>query len=240
MQEQLLKQLRQLRIINAALLVALVGLLLTSFAGKKTSGTFGEINVERINVVEKDGSVKLVITNRERQPLPVVNGVAMDGRGKAPGILFYNDEGDECGGLLFSGDQDEAGQILTFDQYDQDQIMTLRYNESRFGNKPERLYGLSVSDRPDTVTADRAFLRRKQLETVGDERARAEALRRYDASGVYGHNRLFVGKVWNGSVGVYLNDRSGNKRARLYVDSTDQAKLEFYDAAGTVIDAFPR
>ncbi len=50
------------------------------------------------------------------------------------GMIFYNDEGTENGGLIFGGEKDENGQVesyghLSFDKYMGDQLMTLESSE---------------------------------------------------------------------------------------------------------------
>ena len=65
---------------------------------------FDEIDVHRINVRELDGTIRMVISNHARLP-----GVVANGKHNAPvdrpyaGMLFYNDEGNENGGLVFGG-----------------------------------------------------------------------------------------------------------------------------------------
>jgi hypothetical protein len=181
-----------------------------------------------------------VITNQARQPEAIINGVKMTGRGKAPGILLYNNEGDECGGFLFAGNPEEAGQILTFDQYKQDQIMSLQYNENTKNNKKQRLYGLVISNRPDTISAERTYRQRQQIQALKNEQKRQAELAKLDASGVYGYNRLFVGKAWNDTYGLYLNDDQGRKRARFFIDTSNVARLEFYDETSKVIATYPQ
>src|SRR5215468_11755850 len=71
---------------------------------------FEEIDVERINIVEKDGKIKLVISNKDRFPDPYIDGkfIPLRNGGKTAGMIFYNDKGDECGGLSFSGDSKDG------------------------------------------------------------------------------------------------------------------------------------
>src|SRR3546814_13361431 len=65
-------------------------------------GVFDEISVKRINIVEPDGKYRLVLSNSERFP-----GLFMEGKEykhhsrDGGGMLFFNDEGDEVGGLTF-------------------------------------------------------------------------------------------------------------------------------------------
>ena len=52
-------------------IVALGVLLLGAFTQKTDKTRFDEIDVERINVIEKNGLVRLVIANREKTPGPI-------------------------------------------------------------------------------------------------------------------------------------------------------------------------
>lgn len=71
---------------------------------------FDEINVKRINIVGDDGRVQMVISNRERFPDPLVGGRTFKRRGfPMPGLVFYNSQGDECGGLAFGGSESDGG-----------------------------------------------------------------------------------------------------------------------------------
>src|SRR5437867_256717 len=76
---------------------------------------------------------KMVISNGERQHPGVVDGKTLS-RTRPPGMLFFNDKGDECGGLSFSGDQKDgnsnAGALLAFDRFRQDQTVAIQYGES--------------------------------------------------------------------------------------------------------------
>jgi hypothetical protein len=102
-----------------------------TFAGGMTTARaqdsvqqFGEIDVRRINVREPDGTLRLVISNHARLP-----GVIVRGKENPPvdrpyaGLLFYNDEGTENGGLVFGGRRNANGEIvdagvaLSFDRY---------------------------------------------------------------------------------------------------------------------------
>jgi hypothetical protein len=91
--------------------------------GSPGSQEFDEITVHRINVVEPDGTLRMVIANHAKLP-----GVIVRGKEGAPdrpyaGMLFYNDEGTENGGLIFAGRREVNGRIvdsgvsLSFDKY---------------------------------------------------------------------------------------------------------------------------
>ena len=85
---------------------------------------FDEIDVHRVNIREPDDTLRMVISNHDRLP-----GVIARGKEKArvdrpyAGMLFYNDEGTENGGLVFggrrapNGEVIDAGVSLSFDRY---------------------------------------------------------------------------------------------------------------------------
>src|SRR5258708_2313118 len=106
-----------------ATVIVLVGLLfVTSMRAQSQRQKFTEIDVERINVVDRDGHLRLVIANSERQAPGVIDGRTIAaGRTRAAGMIFFNQEGDEVGGLTFSGrnldGRPRASAGLTFDQY---------------------------------------------------------------------------------------------------------------------------
>src|SRR5215813_15066483 len=127
----------------------LVVLMSGGFGQTAQKTKFTEIDVERINIVEKDGKLKMVISNGERQHPGVVDGKTLS-RTRPPGLLFFNEKGDECGGLSFDGNQKDgaanAGALLAFDRFRQDQTVGIPYGES----KGQYFAGLRVWDRPDT------------------------------------------------------------------------------------------
>src|SRR5205809_7549966 len=71
---------------------------------------FGEIDVERINIVEPDGKYRLVLSNRPRSIGPIYKGqpFGYEGGGR-PGMIWFNDEGTENGGFTFSGSRCDTG-----------------------------------------------------------------------------------------------------------------------------------
>ncbi len=95
---------REIRILKAytVLSTTLLGLFsLTAFRRASEKPHFEEISVERINLVERDGRVRLVIANEARSPAVVLSGKTLSKPGGRAGMIFYNDEGDESGGLIF-------------------------------------------------------------------------------------------------------------------------------------------
>ncbi|HHW26391.1 MAG TPA: hypothetical protein GXX23_03500 [Firmicutes bacterium] len=200
-----------------------------SAANRKTAH-FKEISVERLDIVDDDGVVRLAISNGERFPNPIIGGkeIATNRRPSA-GMIFFNDSGDECGGLSFGNRH--AG--YAFDRYRQDQVVEIGYRESEDG----RTYGFTVWDRPeipvqefvDRVTAIRAM-------PPGDERDAAEKAFRRDFKAPV---RLFMGRERDKSVSVKFSDGEGRVRLRINVPAEGEASVEFLDENGTVVRRLP-
>ena len=211
----------------------------------RAHGRFAQIDAARINIVGTNGKPVLALANRERIPGPSMNGTdyprdVSDGREFMSGMIFFNEEGDEVGGLIYAGiprgDGYSAVGHLSFDQWKQNQVVALQYND----DGTARRAGLGVWDRPTDVSMNQQLdLTVRMLEADGAERealrAEAEAAR---ARGEYGVQRLFVGSR-DRDAQVQLLDTRGRERVRLYVDADDEARLEFLDEAGELVAAYP-
>ena len=98
---------RELRLLRAHAFITtslLIVLLLAGFLQATQRTRFTEIDVERINSVEPDGKLRMVVSNRARSIGPIYKGKPFGyPGGTRPGIIFFNDEESENGGLSFSG-----------------------------------------------------------------------------------------------------------------------------------------
>jgi hypothetical protein len=109
---------------------------------------FDEITVQRIKLVEPDGTLRMFISNHARFPGIIVRGKEQAYERPQAGMLFYNDEGSENGGLVFGGHRNSKGEIvdsggsLTFDKYDANQIVQL----AGVDDKDDKFAGLMVGD----------------------------------------------------------------------------------------------
>jgi hypothetical protein len=239
---------RQLRFLQAYTLVSttlllVLGLAAFTRAGQPAKQRFTEIDVERINVVEPDGKLRMVIANRPRSIGPIYKGKPFGyAGGNRPGIIFFNDEGTENGGLTFNGRRDPDGRFqsslgMSFDQYNQDQVLYLQYDDQ---NGQLRM-GFTVADRADVDIYD-MIAERDSIMKMPEGPARAEALRAWQAprNGVpLFAQRVYVGRDVARSAMVNLSDPSGKSRLRLVVDSTGRASLDFLDETGRVTYSLP-
>lgn len=232
---------RDVRLLKAYAFVVTVLLAVLTFAGfsqGNQKNKFAEIDVERINVIEKDGKLKMVISNSERQHPGVIDGRTLT-RTRPAGMLFFNEKGDECGGLSFNGDQKDgkasAGALLAFDRFLQDQTVAIQYGE----NNGQYSAGLRVWDRPDSSLGEVVDkLQAIQKMTDGPEKTQAmQKLREMSGAGVA--QRVFVGKTREKAAALTLSDPQGRPRAQLIVDAQGAARLEFLDDRGVVIQSIP-
>lgn len=241
--DQLIHQLqRQNRLLKTGLILAggaCTVLLLGAATGAGKHARFTELDVERINVVGPNGKPDLVIANRERLPAPVIDGkVATSDRGKKPGMIFYNADGDENGGFIFDGKLDKegkpnAGMHLSMDRYGGDQQLALGHYE---GNGA-MMSGLQVFDRG--LAKDYAALYEAYEKAPAG--AEKDALRqKWQAAGGEQKRRLFVGKWWGKSSAVILAAADGQPRISMTVTPEGQASLDFLDDQGKVVQHFPQ
>ena len=235
------KELRVLRtyVFASTTLFAVLSLAAFSRDGEKTR--FAEIDVQRINVIEKDGTLRLVISNATRSPAPVSKGKVFGKPGGRPGLIFYNDEGGENGGLGFAGRLENSKVnsfgSLTFDQYNQDQVVALQYSEEA----GQRRAGLTILDRPEVALAD-VIERQRVVRAMAEGPAKDSAWGRLSAfqGGVpFGAPRLFVGRDPSKAALLTMSDKTGKVRLRLMVDSAGVSSLAFLDDSGRVTFSLP-
>ncbi|WP_340541086.1 hypothetical protein [Nocardioides sp. GXZ039] len=190
-----------------------------------------ELTVKRINVVEDDGSLRIVIGNSTHGKTMPLRGELIEHPGRHPsaGILFVNDEGTECGGLQFAGTRgtDAAQQTgyLAFDDFEQNESFRLGlYQEGGASQK-----FLEFADQPAWSIADLV------AETDGqDEEGRRQVHDRYfgDADG-RGRSRMRLARENDGSVRLVLRDAHGRDRLRFIVPADGDAVVEVVDHEGT-------
>jgi hypothetical protein len=223
---------RALLTYSAAITGVLIWMLLSG-ARAHDSSQFDTIDVHRINVREDDGTIRMIIASRDHFPGLIAHNRERPHptRADVAGMIFLNDEGTENGGLIFGG-RKVAGKVtafghLSFDQYEQDQVINLEQTEeagTRYG-------GLTVADYPDT-SMDFDLEQRLSKMSPAERDATLTKLRE---SGAFGQRRLFVGKSKDRDALVALRDGAGHVRLRMRVTAAGVATIEFLDAAGKVL-----
>lgn len=218
---------KYLAIYSGVLTVAFGAIVLTG-ATSTRSEKFDVIDVQRINVREPDGTLRMVISNMAQFPGAIHHGKEYPHDRPNAGMLFYNDEGTENGGLVFAGKTDADGNVehfvhLSMDQYEQDQVVTLNNIESG----GERISGLTVSDRPTEFSVE-DLLQARELPEAELKAAMAKIHEGYA-------QRLFAGRTRAEESVVTLSDADNNQRLRLKVEADGAASIEFLDAEGKVV-----
>lgn len=197
------------------------------------------IESRRINIVDADGRIRLALFNADEMPDVIQGGVAYPGKrqgSKRAGLIFYDAHGNECGGLIFGSTETVEGQIeqglsLTFDAFQQDQVIQV-FSEDVAGR---RRYGLRMVDRP-TRSLREELERWSEVAALPDGPTKAAAMDDLRA----GHaQRVFVGRDRDGTAQVSLHDGAGQARLRLAVTHDGETRLEFLNAAGDVVYALP-
>ena len=226
---------------NRALSVFVVALVSIGAASRASQGAPKELSVERLNIVDSTGRALLVLANGPRLPGPSDGGKSYPpswvGRGRMAGMIFFNAEGDEVGGLVYDGQKREDGYSafghLSFDQWKQNQVVALQYGD----DGRTRHAGLTVWDRPTDAPMSMQFeaAERMLAEAPGPRRDSLRAALDSARRRVAGIDRVFVGSR-DRSAQIVLRDTKGRPRIRLVVDSTDVGRIEMLDASGAVTE----
>ena len=150
---KLQQQINALRVVVVGLMLGWLGTTVWGVASTSTVSTPAVLTVERLEIVEPDGTPAIVLANSQRPIAATLDGqILMAGqeeeRKGTPSIIFFDGKGDEVGGMLFGVQETPDGysavRHLSFDGYNQDQSVVLAHYQDPTGS----MSGLRVSDRP--------------------------------------------------------------------------------------------
>lgn len=191
----------------ASLLTAIFALVLATSERnpRPTSATFDQITVHRINVVEPDGTPRMIISDRVAFPGMIVRGKETPYRRPFAGMIFYNDKGSETGGLVFGGHKNAGGHVVDS--------------------------GVSLSF--DKYGAPQQIVQLAGIDDVND-RFSGLANNGFANSGTH-NRRLWVGRDASDSASVVLMDADGRKRIVIQVLKDGTASIQFLDEHGNVV-----
>ena len=230
---------RFLTIYCGVLTVVFAGTLLSGFAFRSKRAKFDEIEVRRINVVEPDGTLRMVLSGKADAPGLIIKGREYPRADrKTAGVIFFDDEGTEDGGLIFGGAKGADGKAetfghLSFDQYQQDQVFTIDAIES----DGRRRSGVGIWDRGDYPIME-AFEASERIRKLPQAEQEAE-LQKFVASHPQDAQRAYLGRDRDRSVGLKLMDPEGHERIRLRVNADGTPVVQVLDAKGTVVWQLP-
>jgi hypothetical protein len=236
--ETLLRQIRVLQACVLALFVTTVLLVINLFHPLLPTQHFKLIEANKVNIREADGTLKASLSN--------ARGFKVFGRTDQDvtfsGLMFYNEEGKEEGGLVYEGRALPGGQRasagLTFDQYLQDQNIYLHHDEQKDANGFSIDDGLSINARPDFTQGREEYQIYNRLDKLPEEQKEAESLKAAQAGKIM-TPRVFVGvrrglkdKTAYDDTGLFIRNRWGQRAIRLYVDNDNKPHFEIYDPEG--------
>jgi hypothetical protein len=232
------REVRFLKIYSLVLTLSLIVFGLAAFQASPGHQRFAEIDVERLNLIEPDGHLDMVISSAAKAPDPVIGGkTAKRQGGNSPGFIFYNQQGDEDGGLIFGGGKNKNGYsadaALLFDQYQQDQTIGMMYSEEN----GQRSAAFHVWDRSNTPLSELI----PKIEEIRKMPApeRDAAIKAMRDAGQLGTQRVFLGKNPDRAAALLLADAKGQTRIRVSVDAAGDPKLEFLDETGKTTYSLP-
>jgi hypothetical protein len=228
-----------LAVYSGVLTLAFTWVVLLGASKPSPNASFDQITVHRINVIEPDGTTRLVISNNAEFPGAFYMGKEYPRTDRdAAGMLFNDEEGTENGGLIFGGKKDKDGIThswghLSFDEYQRDQTMVLE--SASDGGSRTTYYLLNDDPRPYALTPElSAEWQRVNAMPPGAERDAASRTWHAKYPGGLVH-RGYFGRGRDKSVSLTLSDQQGRDRlvARVAPDGTPL--IQFLDAEGKVL-----
>lgn len=227
--ENIAKELRLWKAYATVSTLLIIVLAASAFAVDAQRTKFSTIDVQRINIVEPDGTLRMVISDKSQFPGIIINNkehTHPGGRSSA-GMIFYNDEGTENGGLIFGGMKDKTGAVssyghLSFDRYLQDQVFTIDASE----DGTRKRSGLSIVDDPDWPITD-------FLSATPDEQ------KNFFKTHAPPQQRIYLGRTPDDSASLTLKDKDGHARIVIKVNPDGSPVLQFLDPSGKVISQLP-
>lgn len=232
----LVSQIRFLQIAVVLLVLSTTLLAINCFHPLLPKQTFRLLEAERINIREK-GILKAALSNSAG----FSEGDRASGA-KFSGLMFYNEEGQETGGLVYRGKAIPGGQdadvSLSMDQYNQDQNVYLHHEELKDANGLRIDDGLTVNSRPDWKNVKEEYQIYHQLQKLSGEERDALQLKSI-REGKSSTRRLFFGVqrgIKNDSsyddAGIFIKNKWGRNAIKLYVDNDNKPHFEVYDPLG--------
>jgi hypothetical protein len=191
---------------TALLITWNLGLTIAAIAAWRHAAT---LTVERIDIVDHNGTRRMAITNRDRLPNVVIDGkqgVRTDRIVQPAGIVVYDEQGNEGGGFATTRLADGADASMLVLDYGRSEAIGIVQRHSATSYRA----ALVINDPPAPGARD---------DQTGTERISVATADRVSA--------------------IELKDRQGRARIRLSVDASDQPAIAILDEAGRVISRLP-
>ena len=208
---------------------------------KAQNATFDTITVNKIIVKDRAGKLAMVLTNHD-DPMPSIFAGKSYKRNGGGGneILFYNQLGNEQGGLMWDGIVNpdgtyNSGNVLSYDTVTTDQLLQVHD-----GNENGKTFSYMTGwNRPNELAPEAQSIINSLLAAKNDnERKAIEAAHPEFFAGFA--TRYLFGYDRTNTAQVMLADAKGHPRIKMFVTPEGQAKLDFLDANGKVTAEYPK
>lgn len=213
-------------------------------------GTTEEISFRRVNVVDEDGNLAFVLAAPPRLP-----GIIWDrkeygqgGRKDMPGMIFYNNLGDEVGGLVSMVTKREDGRFdggvaISLDQagHDGQAMQLINWTEGDYARTGIRMNQFPTHLKPSEVTDSEPYKSaQKKIREAKTDEEREKAWAEY--SEMLGREGFHAQRLFLGTEGARkqraaldLKDSMSRTRLSLVVGEDNEPRIEFYDEVGKLV-----
>jgi hypothetical protein len=231
---------RFLTIYSGVLTAVFAVTVLSGFVDAPKKLSVEQLDVQRINLREPDGTLRLVVSNTDKAPgIYIKNKEYPHPSRKTAGMIFLNDEGTENGGLIFGGEKSADGTKqsyghLSFDAYEQDQTLTL--DASQEGDAHSNR--ITLIDQPPFPILELIQLL-EQIKNLPPEEQTRRIEAFYASHGGKPKTRMSMGRGQDGTVGLGMMDAQGRPRLLLMVAADGTPKVQTLDENGKVTGELP-
>lgn len=218
----------------------ILAFIFSSFTEKEKKVNLDELTVKRINIIENDGTIRMVLANKEKQHSGRMDNKDWENRERHSGMIFFNDEGDECGGLIYGVKESKgkinSGMSLTMDKYKDDQVVQILNNESYHNEKETRSErGIIIKSYPENSHIIKRNEALSVAEKIEDPNTRKNEIRKIMKE-MGPKQRLFLGQTAGNSSALILADKEGTPKIMLFVDDQGTPQFQVMDEKGNFND----
>lgn len=208
---------------------------LNSFKSKENVQKFDEIEVKKITVIGDDNLPRMVLSNETRQHPGRLNGKEMEKRQRPSGIIFFNNQGDECGGIVYQSKLKDgkivSGMSFTMDNYNDDQVVQILNDEYYADGKSYIQRGININQYPVGSNMEERNKKIEEINKIADKAEKTKKLNElWDKEGSV--NRLFIGRTKGNSSGLFLSGPDGKPKMMIYVDDKGNPKITTLNEKG--------
>lgn len=212
---------------------------LSSFKDKVNEKRFDEIIAKKITIIGEDNTPRMVLSNEARQHSGRMNGKDWPKRERPSGIIFFNNQGDECGGLIHQVKEKDgkiiSGMSFTMDNYKDDQVVQILNDEYYANGKAYIQRGININQFPTGTNIDDRNKKIEEINKIKDEKERNSKLNElWEKEGSV--NRVFLGRTKGNSSGLFLSGPDGKPKMMIYVDEKGNPKLQTFNEKGEIKD----